>query len=246
MVFVQSQLVRDGVAVRDTILKRSRFSDTDIGEAIARLVADKQAVIAGDLVADLAWWQTLRQNAMEAIEAAHQAHPEHPGLSLTDLRAKLQPRLSFPEVFDSLVKDLCQDGFTQAGVAIRRAAHRPMLPPHLAGAGARVRAALSAKPLDPPSVKELAPDTPSQQALRFLLQTGEAVELNEDVVLLAESLTQASEGIAAFLRKHSSATAGQLREALGTSRRIVIPLLERMDKKGLTRREGDKRVLKKA
>jgi selenocysteine-specific elongation factor len=243
---VRSQLARDGIAARDAILKRSRFGDSDIGEAIARLVADKQAVIAGNLIADFGWWQTFRQNAIEAIDEAHRAHPEHSGLPLTDLRANLQARLSLPEVFDSLVRDLCQDGFKQAGTTIGRVAHRPALPPHLAGAGARVRAALSAKLLDPPSVKELAPDAASQQALRFLLQTGEAVELNEEVVLLAESFTRASEAITIFLKQHSSATAGELRQALGTSRRIIIPLLERMDKKGVTRREGDKRVLKKA
>jgi selenocysteine-specific elongation factor len=40
-----------------------------------------------------------------------------------------------------------------------------------------------------------------------------------------------------------SATASELRQALGTSRRVIIPLLEHFDKLGLTRREGDNRVL---
>jgi len=48
-----------------------------------------------------------------------------------------------------------------------------------------------------------------------------------------------------FLREHGSATASELRQALGTSRRIVIPLLERLDKDGVTSRAGDKRFLKK-
>jgi selenocysteine-specific elongation factor len=37
-----------------------------------------------------------------------------------------------------------------------------------------------------------------------------------------------------------------LRQALGTSRRIAIPLLERLDKDGVTRRDGDRRVLRPA
>ena len=48
-----------------------------------------------------------------------------------------------------------------------------------------------------------------------------------------------------FLREHTTATASEVRQALGTSRRIVIPLLERLDKDGVTRREGDKRRLRK-
>jgi len=52
--------------------------------------------------------------------------------------------------------------------------------------------------------------------------------------------------VRAFLREHGPATAGELRQALGTSRRVVIPLLERLDKEGVTRREGDHRSLRKA
>lgn len=244
-VFVQSQLARDGTAVQNNLLIQSRFSQSEIVDAATLLIADKKAVVAGKLIADAPWWQMLRQSAIEVIEAAHRRHPEHPGLPLNELRAKLKAALLLPDVFDALVRDLCRSGFAQAGVAIGRADHRPALPPDLQGAGAKLRTALAAKPLDPPSVKELAPDPPSRQALRFLLQAGEAVEVSEDVVLLADSLTRATEELRKFLREHRSATAGELRQALGTSRRIIIPLLERLDKEGLTRREGDRRVLKK-
>jgi len=108
-----------------------------------------------------------------------------------------------------------------------------------------VRAALAAKPLEPPSRKELAPDALAQQALRFLLQTGEAIELSEDVVLSAYGFGRATETVKEFLSEHESGTASELRQALGTSRRIVIPLLERLDKEGVTRRDGDKRSLRK-
>ena len=108
-----------------------------------------------------------------------------------------------------------------------------------------MRAALSARPLEPPARKELAPDSPTQQALRFLLQTGEAIDLGDDLVLPADGFARATGIVKEFLRKHGSATAGELRQALDTSRRVVIPLLERLDKDGVTRREGDRRFLRK-
>lgn len=243
IVFVESQLGRDGIALRKDLLIKSRFSESDIARALEALVLEKRAVIAGNLIAESGWWQKLRQDAIDAIDGAHRVQPDHPGLVLNELRAKLKE--SLPEVFDALVRDLTQSGFVQAGVTIGRAAHRPELPPHLVGAGAKLRAGLSARPLDPPSRKELAPDSASQQALRFLLQTGQAVELSEDVVLLTEHFNRAAQEATKFLKQHGSATASELRQALGTSRRIVIPLLERWDKEGLTRREGDQRVLKK-
>ncbi|MBI4327339.1 MAG: SelB C-terminal domain-containing protein, partial [Chloroflexi bacterium] len=46
------------------------------------------------------------------------------------------------------------------------------------------------------------------------------------------------------LHAHGSATVSELRQAVGASRRIVVPLLEKLDREGVTRREGDRRVLR--
>ena len=107
-----------------------------------------------------------------------------------------------------------------------------------------MRSLLGAKPLDPPSRKELAPDDLARQALRFLIQSGEATELSEDVVLLSEHFRAATDAVTQFLREKGSGTVSDLRQALSTSRRIVVPLLERLDKNGVTVRQGDRRVLK--
>ena len=53
------------------------------------------------------------------------------------------------------------------------------------------------------------------------------------------------DAIVAFLRENNSGTASELREFLGTSRRVIIPFLERLDRDGVTRRIADKRVLAK-
>ncbi len=246
MTFVGSQLTRDGAVARSGLLVKSRFSAEEISAVTARLVAERTAVACGDFIAEAARWQALRQGAMDAIDAEHRSHPERPGLPLNELRAVLEGRMPSAEAFEALMADLRGSGFTQAGVAIRRATHQPALPPHLQAAGAKVRALLAAKPLEPPPRRNLAPDSPAQQALRFLLQTGEAIELGDDVVLSTDGFAQATETVRAFLREHGPATAGELRQALGTSRRVVIPLLERLDKEGVTRREGDRRSLRKA
>lgn len=242
-VFVSSQLKRDHAIASEALLVQSRFSRSEITRAVRQLAEEKKAVLVDALVVDAPWWTTLRKTAEEAIDAAHRSHPEHPGLPLTQLRTLIQQHLPSPELFDLFVRDLA--GFVQEGAAIRRATHRPGLPPHLEAAGKRVRQTLAAKPLDPPSRKELAPDTATQQAVRFLLQTGEAVALSDEIVLLAEGVRFAIDLTTKFLQKHGSATASDLRQALGTSRRVVIPLLEHLDKQGITRREGDKRVLGK-
>ena len=80
--------------------------------------------------------------------------------------------------------------------------------------------------------------------MRFLIEDGDVTELALDVVLLRESFERMKAQVAEFISKNGSATVSQLRQALGSSRRVMVPLLERLDREGITRRVGDKRCLR--
>jgi selenocysteine-specific elongation factor len=114
----------------------------------------------------------------------------------------------------------------------------------LQAAGAKLRSVLADRPFDPPSRKELAADAAAQQALRFLIQSGEAVEVSAELVMAADAIARATKVIRNHLQKHGKATVSELRQALNSSRRVIVPLLEWLDRDGLTRREGDQRVLR--
>ena len=244
LTFVRTELARDGAAPKADLLVRSRFGAPEIEAALAQLAQEQMVVTSGALVADVQWWSSLRTRAVEAIDAVHRSHPQEAGLRLTDLRQSLSKHMGRADVFEAVVADLCQCDFTKTGVAIRRVGHRPALPPALQPAGAKLRAALLARPLDPPSRKELAPDPVSQQALRFLLQTGEAVELGEELVIAAECYHRAIDAVRTFLVRHGAATVSELKQTLNTSRRIMVPLVEKLDRDGITLRQGDKRILR--
>ena len=71
------------------------------------------------------------------------------------------------------------------------------------------------------------------------------MELTAEIVLTTKQFIKMRDAIVAFLRKNNFGTASELREFLGTSRRVIIPFLERLDRDDVTRRIGDKRVLAK-
>lgn len=237
-----SALKRDHAAKRASLLVKSRFSATEIGAVLAALAGERAVVLEGDWAMDGQWWADITAKAADAVAAEHRTHPDRPGLALSDLRRAVA--LPDPALFDILVADLSRSGFKQSGTAIRSVEHRLALPPQLQAHGARLRAALSAKPFEPPTRKELAPDAASQQALRFLIQSGEAIELDADTAMLADSYAKAAQLIKSQLQKIGGATASELRQVLNTNRRVIIPLLERLDREGITVRQGDKRVLK--
>jgi selenocysteine-specific elongation factor len=243
-VFVLSQVAYGGATRAPQLLRRSRFSAAAISEAVSRLAKEGAIIVSGEILVEAAIWQALRRKAAEAVDARHRTHPEEAGLPLNGLRAALQDDLPVAEIFEPLVADLCVKDFVRAGAAIRRAAHRPALTPQLRAAGEKIRAMLAAKPLDPPSRKDLAADPASQQALRYLVQSGELVEINVEIVMGAEAVKQATTMVRDFIRKQGPATTSDLRQMLGNSRRVAIPLLERLDRDGITVRQGDKRALR--
>jgi len=48
-----------------------------------------------------------------------------------------------------------------------------------------------------------------------------------------------------FIREHGPATVSDLRQALGSSRHVIIPLLERLDRDAVTLRQDDRRALRR-
>ena len=239
---ILSLLARDGAAREEGLLAASRLSADEIGEAVEALAAGGAVLRRAGFVVAADWWDTVRTKAEDLIKQHHRAHPAEVGLSLARLRTSLG--FSAAELAEALVDELCANGYARVAAAIKRTTHRPALPPELQAAGTRIRLALGVKPLEPPPRKELGTDPESQQALRFLVQSGEAVELSAELAMAASAFAQARMRVSQRLLELGPATTSELRETLGTNRRVIVPLLERLDKDGVTRRIGDKRVLR--
>jgi len=249
-VFALTELQRFRAVRGPRLLVKSRFGAEDIAGALKKLLAEKKARLESGWAIDAGWWGRLLESAAKIIDAEHAAHPDRAGLAAAEFKAGIVKEfpgdLPAAEFFELLIRDLSRGGFTHAGTVIKRKSHQLRLPPQLQAAGAKVREALAAKLFDPPSRKEVAPDAASQQALRYLVEIGEAIDLSAEVVLLAEAFQRAAERVRSFLQARGAGTASEIRQDLETSRRVLIPLLERLDREGITRREGDRRVLRKS
>jgi selenocysteine-specific elongation factor len=239
---VWTEIARSGIVQTSHLLERSRFGTAEIATVLQRLRDHGDVFLHGDVAGKMLVWRELQKRAANLIDAAHRANPERRGLELTDLRAELSSIL--PATFDALMDDLCANGFVRAGSTVSRGSHRPSLPPEILPVAEKIRAALSEKPFDPPSRKDLSQDRHLQQALRFLVEQGELIEVNSDIVLLRGAAEQMRGAVAQFLSEHGPATASQLRQAIGTSRRVIIPFLEYLDRVGVTQRIGDSRQLR--
>jgi selenocysteine-specific elongation factor len=241
VVAVRSELRRDGAKAHVSLLLRSNFSSQEIAAAIDKLVAAKEIVIQGDVVADAGSWTTLRQRAAAAIESEHEKNPQLLGLDLANLRAELENVSS--NIFAALVVDLGCNGYATIGNFIKRTEHQAILPSNLTAPAEKIRRLASEKPFDPPARKQIAPDAPARQALSFLIEQGEMIDLGPELILSAKAFSDMKAAVIAFISSKGSATVSEIRQTLQTSRRIVVPFLERLDRERVTRRTGDQRTL---
>src|SRR5437667_3527445 len=242
VVCVRSEIARSGFMRKEPLLRKSRFSDDQIAEASLRMQCRNEIVVYGDIAADAQTWQTLRTRAIAFIDNAHTKNPERAGLDLKELRTALRDQP--PEVFEALILHLCADDFVRKGPVIARLSHRRALPPDLQLAAIKIREALSKKPFDPLSRKEIALNPHAGQALRFLIEQGEIVDVGQNVILLHESFQQMQNAVVALISERGPSTVSDLRQELRTSRRVIVPFLEHLDRVGITKRNGDERTLR--
>jgi selenocysteine-specific elongation factor len=84
----------------------------------------------------------------------------------------------------------------------------------------------------------------ARRALGKLAGAGQVVRLGPDLHFATEAVDDARRKVVSYLTEHPTMLARDARDALGTSRKYVVPLLEYFDSEGLTRREGDVRTLR--
>jgi selenocysteine-specific elongation factor len=238
---VRVTIARHGFAQRENLLSKSRFSADEISDALIRLQRDGEIILRQHIAADREFWRRLLVQAVGLIDQAHSQSPDRAGIDLNDLRSAL--RIQQPGIIEALLADLCDGDFIRKGSVVARTSHRPTLPVHVQPVEKRIREALTGTPFDPPSRKAIESDPQARQVVRFLIENGDVTELALDVLLLRESFESMESQVAKFISKNGPATVSQLRQALGSSRRVMVPLLERLDRDGVTRRVGDKRML---
>ena len=214
--------------------------------ALAALVASGDArALDGGLLLSAAGLARLLDRALRALQAYHAAHPLRVAMPREELRAPLALEL---REYAAVLPALVAPNANASGAAIEERAGG------LAAAGwvprptaAQRRAAdeavtaLQAGGAAPPRL-----DLDSE-LLAYLVGTGRAVDCGDGVVLATPAFEAARraviEALAATENGREGATLAELRDALGTNRRAAQAILETMDRLGVTRRQGEGRVL---
>jgi selenocysteine-specific elongation factor len=195
--------------------------------------------------------QTAVEAAVTSALADHHAeHPLEPGAELVAVRrVTLQTLRSAgappdAELADALIADLCDRGVAaRQGAAIRLTTHQVALGERSEDVDRLLAAIGGDRERTPPTVRELVAEGIGRDVIDAAARADVVVRLTPDLVVSRELIAHAE----AAIRDpgHDGITVSALREALGTTRKYAVPLMEWFDQQGVTRREGDLRFLRR-
>ncbi|MBC6462534.1 selenocysteine-specific translation elongation factor [Actinomadura sp. HBU206391] len=182
--------------------------------------------------ADPAYWEKARRRLQEVVSRHAADHPLDPGVPVETVRQLLElpdRRLATALVHEPL---RLRDG------RVHGAAGPAELPETIMAAVRQVHGELETAPFQAPEADRLAALGLTGKSLAAAERAGLLLRIAPGIVLAPGADADAARILATLPQPF---TASEARTALGTSRRVVIPLLEHLDRRGRTERLADNR-----
>jgi len=237
-----------GVAT-DTLAVRLGVAPRRVTTVIAE-VGDGLLALAEMLVASAAVTAEAARLA-EVLRRHHKEHPLDPGMSLQALRATVGGGAASSPPPAAVVDAVLEQGVRGRKLEVvesvaRVPGWRPAFDARASGARDQVARRVAEAKWQVPTVAELErelPNAPVRAVLAHLAREGVVEQMDQERYAAAPALAEFRAVLEATLTELGSATPAELRDRLGLTRKYLIPLLEWADRRGVTRRAGDARVL---
>src|SRR2546421_322290 len=234
------------------VMKQSNLPQDVTQETLETLLKEGRVRRVGAFWFAQAVWEALREETIQLLREHHHQYPLRSGLSKEEWRARLglPPKMA-TEVLAALEEEGQVAEATGAIGAARAMGGYMRLPdftatftPEQQQQVNRLLHQFREHPFTPPGRNE-AEAMVGNEALGALMEQGTLVKVGngaDAVLFLRESYDEALSRLVAYLREHGKMTAAEARDMLGTTRKYILPLLEHMDERRITRRVGDERV----
>jgi selenocysteine-specific elongation factor len=212
------------------------------GKLVGLAVAHRTLLMHADRLAEL------EERILETLGVLHEQNP----LVTSHDRQKALARLDY--VGDEALLQAVTDRLIRAkkvvgdGHRVARADFKPKLSANQRKLKDRIVEAHAAAAFQPPEPKDFAPQAGGNAAalkdiFEVAVAEGLLVKVTDDIYLHAETDAEMRRRVVERLRGGPGATVAEIRDLLGTTRKYAVPICEYLDRVGLTRRDGDLRVL---
>ena len=214
---------------RHGLLRASALAAMGVG-------SDLPPPVAGGWLADPAYWSDLRRRLADTVADHARRDPLAIGMPPEAARAALGlPDRALVEALAQMPPVLLSDGY----LVVRQTREAPpALPAHVMAGVRAVLADLADTPFVAPEAGRLRELGLDPRAIGAAARAGLLMRVTDQIVLAPGA---GAEAALALARLPQPFTAAEARQALGTTRRVAIPLLEYLDRAGITQRLPDDR-----
>jgi len=232
------------------IVKQSNLSQDVTQQTLESLLSERRVRRLGSLWFAQTVWEALKEESTRLVSEQHRQYPLRSGLSKEEWRTRinLSPKMA-SEVFLALQQEgQLAEAISISGTSGGFIRLPGFVPTFNAAQQQRVEQLLRLfreHPFNPPGRAE-AETIVGAEVLASLIEQGQLVKLggsSDALLFLRENYEEAIAKLVAYLQEHGKMTAAEARDVLGTTRKYILPLLEHMDERRITRRIGDERLL---
>ncbi len=222
--------------------ERSGLDAAERDAAVAEALASGEAVALADALVARPAFEAFATHVLRVCAQGHRRAPLRAGVPREEVRTAVGlPAKRFAALVQRLVADR---RLAERGAALALPEHRPQLSPAQEASWVKARATLSADPTRPPSPAQLETDFGLDRELVAALgERGDLVRIGTEAVYLPETVARFADAVVGELVATRTITVARARDLTGSSRKHVLPLLQFLDDHGLTRRQGDDRIL---
>lgn len=185
---------------------------------------------------------------LEALRRFHRRHPRSAVAPLEELRQRLESEGYAPSLVERVVERLTESGgLVVEGPGVRMPGHEPRLSDDEAAALERLIAMVREGGWEPPTAdalgERLGIDERLLHDLLDLAVAGGRLEaIDAEIYLPPEVASEMRERGLRVLERREPAEASHFKEAFGVSRKYLIPYLQHLDARGISRRTEEGRV----
>lgn len=224
-------------------MKNTSYSQSAVTLAAQKAVSEKKAYLKGDFIFQKDWWNKCLQLATDTILAYHKDQPDETVMPLEMFRGTLK-KLGYITALHLLIEDSLETkGFTKKELGLCHQDHNLELPNTLKPLADKILKLLNDSQLQPPPLVEFIDSPEKEQVLKYLIKSDIVAELSPKAVILTTVKDNAIHSVKDFISTNGPATSSDIRQAIGGTRKTLIPILELMDDMKITRRDGDLRTL---
>jgi selenocysteine-specific elongation factor len=240
-----------GLTLRD-LISRTAWPENEALGVVETLVQEKTMRILSRAPIFLASAARVDDCALRLRDAVAEFHKQKPlaeGISKEDLRARAGNDAG-PEIFSAALTQIAAAGeVVLTGDTVKRAGRTVQLSAEESRMRAGIEAAYAQSGLMSPSPADVCgkfvnDTTRAQNILQLLLREGILVKVAEGIIFHASALADLRGKLAQCKRENKlRVSVPAFKELAGVSRKYAIPLLEYLDRAGVTRRDGDERIV---